>query len=78
METNGFFQFEIIIECPFRGGTLYLKKKGAQRARGLAPKIFLAYLRQFRGLFKVFGRKRGGRALSPLDSRLQLALSAFE
>ena len=71
MGTNDFFQFEIIIECPFRGGTLYLKKKGAQRARGLATKIFVAYLRQF-------GRKRGGRALSPLDSRLQLTLSAFE
>ena len=45
------------------------KKEGAQVAQGSPQRFFGAYLSQFRGLFKEFSAKTGGRA-PPLDLHL--------
>ena len=48
-------------------GRIYdFEKGGGVGVEGPTPNIFLAYLRQFMGLFKELGAKRNGRARVPM------------
>ena len=55
-----------------------LKKEGAQRVGGSPTQAFLTILGQFRGLFKEFGTKKGGRAPPPLNPRLMSTILRYD